>query len=201
MSVPDCASNSRLEVIALDPVHAASALWGIGQRATIPLCLAETPPGHQIKVCTTSSISQFAITVPYVPLSPPLVGSNPQAFSITTRLAGRESRTSPAARVFKRRNRWPRLTVLDSAGSDFPDGSGETQPGALPASTANCSCSASTYPSGASPVGWRERREIRSSPIAGGRFFTIPGSDHCHGFFGSVQNLTKPTILAVHLYR
>jgi hypothetical protein len=52
-------------------------------------------------VYTTSSIHHFAMTVPYVPLSPPLVGSNPQAFSITA--------LRQQLRVFKRQNRRPKL--------------------------------------------------------------------------------------------
>ena len=55
-------------------------------------------PALKSTACTTSSTRQFAMTVPYVPLSLPLVGSNLQAFSITAGLARGEPRTSSAAR-------------------------------------------------------------------------------------------------------
>src|SRR5215472_2890083 len=54
-------------------------------------------PALKSTACTTSSSRQFAMTVPYVPISLPLVGSNLQAFSITAGLARGEPRTSSAA--------------------------------------------------------------------------------------------------------
>src|SRR5215472_2357468 len=39
-------------------------------------------PALKSTACTTSSTRQFAMTVPYVPLSLPLVGSNLQAFRL-----------------------------------------------------------------------------------------------------------------------
>jgi hypothetical protein len=71
-------------------------------------CFVYTPcaspklrPAVKSTVCTTSSIRKCAMTVLYLPLSPPLVGTNPQTFSITARLASGESRTSPAARCIQ----------------------------------------------------------------------------------------------------
>jgi hypothetical protein len=60
-------------------------LRDLGGCASPKLC-----PAVKSTVCTTSSTRPSARTVPYVPLSPPLVGRNPQAFSITTRLALRK---------------------------------------------------------------------------------------------------------------
>jgi hypothetical protein len=54
-------------------------------------------PALKSAACTPSSTRPFAMTVPYVPFSPPLVGSNAQAFSIRARLARGEPRTPSAA--------------------------------------------------------------------------------------------------------
>ena len=65
------------------------------------MCLAKTPSGSEINSLHNFSTRQFAMTVPYVPLSLPLVGSNPQAFSIPARLANGEPRTSSTAQCIQ----------------------------------------------------------------------------------------------------
>jgi len=70
-------------------------------------------PAVKSTVCTTSSTRQFVRTVPYVPLSLPVVGSNRHGFSIPTTLLVENLALRQQLSVLKRRNRRPKLAALD----------------------------------------------------------------------------------------